>query len=356
MSVAKGSRILLILKIFNELTDEDHPLTLNEIRELLLEEGIDVERKSLYRDFKALDEAGYPIGRSRTRPCGYYLESRTFTRTQLMLLIDAVQSSRSITKKNSEDLIRRLKTLVSKHENADMEDRIHVAGRVKMQDESVFSTLDAVQSAMAQKRDISFGYRRYDICKNLVDVDAQDGNPRVRTPLGLVYDNENYYMLAYDEGSENNVRIYRVDRMTRVTIGCESDKAHRLASGFDIVEFERRSLGMYGGKPVSIKLEASEEHIGSLIDIFGFDHTTCIPMKKTPASLTSSQDGDDSSSSTRWASVRISAVPSPVLFGKIAQFGGNVRIVSPTKVVEQYEAHLEDALKAQRSKASNRHS
>lgn len=357
----KKPRILYVAKILHEETDAEVGLTLPALQERLEEYGITVERKALYRDFAALEAMGVGIGKIKARPVQYFMSSRLFDYAQLALLIDAVQTSRSITKANSEDLIERLRHLHSKRISQGFDSRIHVAGRVKMQNESVFATLDSIQRAIAEGRDISFDYKRYDVRKNLKSVQPQDGKERVRTPLFLVYADDNYYMLAYDEASPTKVRSYRVDRMHHVMILEEAPDGHRLPVEFDIASYERHTPGMFGGKPQRIHLHVAEDAVSNMIDIFGAEETDTseakdvkeVPLPAGAERRSSIPASDEDASAAfeeaerRWASMWIKATPSPVLFGQIFQFGGDVRIVGPASVVRAYDEHIQRVMQAQ---------
>lgn len=343
MKNAGKPRILYLLKILFEETDSEHGMTLPEIQARLEDYEITCERKSLYRDFDALDAFGIKLEKMRTRPVRYCLSERLFEPAQMMLLVDAVQTSRSITRRNSSAIVKKLKRLVSREEAKQLEARVHVAGRVKMQNESIFHTVDCIQQALSEKRDISFNYMQYDVHKNLNDVSAHDSKDRIRTPLYLVYSNDNYYLLTYDENDRQHIRNYRVDRMHNVMIRDKSPKGHKLEPGFDVAEYERLNLGMFGGKPQAIKLQVAEGVVGSVIDIFGAENVEC-----SPASKVQELRGDTQNSDRAWASMRIKATPSQVFFGKVAQFGGDVRIVYPKKVVCAYEEHLDRLMQAQK--------
>lgn len=357
---SRKARILYLARILHEETDAECGLSLPEIQERLEEAGIAVERKALYRDLAALEEAGIAVGRLRTRPVRYYLATRLFDHAQLALLIDAVQTSRSITEANSHDLIDRLKRLHSHHVAQGFDSRIHVTGRVKMQNESVFTTLDSIQRALCEQRDVSFDYKRYDVRKELQEVKPQDGGPRVRTPLFLVYADDNYYLLAYDERSQDALRSYRVDRMHNVMILGPSDPHHRPVPGFDISAYERNTPGMYGGKAQRIHLHVAEGVMSNIIDLFGAEGVDSSPIEGVrelrAGGATVALERFDAAEEGRaaegegqrkWASVWVKAAPTPVLFGQICQFGGDVRIVGPASVANAYEDHLARVLEAQ---------
>lgn len=323
------SRILHLVRILETQTDSEQGLSLPDIQQALEEEGISVERKALYRDFDALKEAGFDIQTMRTRPVRYYLAERAIPFAHVALLIDAVQTCRAISQDTSLEVIRNIKKLCSRSQSERLNSRIHVVGRVKSQNESVFHTLGILQQAIAQHKEISFDYKRYNSRMQEQIVEARDGKKRIKTPLFVIYSGEFYYMLAYDAESQNNLRSYRVDRMVNVLLLGDAPTNHRAPDGFNITDYERYTPGMFNVKPRKITLHAEENVISNLVDMFGADGVSCSAPK----------DGG--------ATVVVKAAPSPVLFGQIAQFGGDVRIKAPEAVVQAYREHLERTLKAQ---------
>lgn len=331
MANERKPRILYVAKILFEQTDPEHGLTLPEIQERLQDHSIPSERKALYRDFAALREAGFDIQKLPTRPVSYCLGQRLFTAAQMALIQDAVRTSRSITEANALELMERLRSLQSTHEAARSRADVHVTGRAKAQNDAVMTTLAQIQQAMAEKRDLSFEYLRYDTALRQVPTAAADGMTRVKTPLFLVYADDNYYLLVFDEHAPDRLRSYRVDRMANVMIRGASDASHKPDPTFDIRRFERERLGMYNGEPVRIALSVPGALMGSIVDLFGREGTQAVPAD---------EEG-------KRATVHLIAAPSPVFFGQIAQFGGDVRIVGPSSVMRAYEEHLEGCLAAQ---------
>ena len=155
-------RLLALLKILFEQTDDQQGLTMEEILSALEDAGISAERKALYRDFDALCKAGIEVSRQRCKPVRYYLAKRPFTRSELLLLVDAVQGSKFITARQSASLVRAIKSLGSKSQAQGLEKRVFVGGRVKSQNDSVFRNVDAIQEAITAKRKVTFTYASYD--------------------------------------------------------------------------------------------------------------------------------------------------------------------------------------------------
>lgn len=349
MKTDQRSRILTLAKILYEQTDGAHGLTLPELQARLEDVSIPSERKALYRDLDALKDAGLDIQKLHTRPVSYAVASRLFTPVQMALLLDAVRTSRSITQANSDEIEEKLLRLQSTHQAKAQATPVHMAGRVKMQNETVLDTLALIQCALAEKRDISFSYLRYGANKKLESVPAADGQDRLKTPLYLVYSEGNYYLLVFDEEAPDQVRSYRVDRMTNVMIREDSDPTHRPSPTFDVDRYQRERIGMYNMKPVRMKLLVAEHAVAHIVDMFGADGIE-ITQARMPKHVRNGEDAahdaGEVASTEHWANVHVTAAPSPVFFGQISQFGGDVRIVSPKRVASAYLSHLRMCLEA----------
>lgn len=328
MALSRKPRILSVAKVLFEETDSEHGLTLPQIQERLEGYGVASERKALYRDLAHLRTFGLDIRKLPTRPVSYALTTRLFTPEQMALLLDAVRTSRTLTEANARELTEKLHRLQSTHQADASRAPVHVPGRAGTQNALVPNTLATLRQALAEQRDISFDYLRYDCKLNPVAVPAEDGQERLKTPLFLLYADDKYYLLVFDEDAPDHIRSYRADRMANVMIREPSDPSHRPDADFDIRRYERERLGMYNLEPVRIKLWVPKELIGQMVDIFGLEGTSSVPA------------GPDEEA----AFVHVTASPSPVLFSQIAQFGGKVRILSPQRVVDAYQAHLQDCL------------
>lgn len=331
MAQNRKPRILYVAKILFEETDAEHGLSRPELEARLADYGISAERKALYRDIDNLREIGFDIQTTETRPVRYYLAARLFTPAQMALLLDAVRTSRTLTAESSAELTNKLLSLRSAYDPLRASARVHVPGRAKTLNDSVLTTLTLIQQAMAERRDLSFQYMRYDAQLKPVKVSAHDGEDRLKTPLFLVYRDDNYYLLVFDEEAPDHLRSYRVDRMANVMIREASDPAHKPDASFDVSRFERERVGMYNLAPVRLALEVTEDLMGSIVDLFGVEGTDATPCKERPG----------------WANVHVTASPSPVLFGQIAQFAGKVRVKGPAHVAQAYREHLEACLAMQ---------
>ena len=269
-------KILLLLRILERYTDEDHWISVPRILELLEEQGIHAERKSIYSDIEALQEMGYDILQQRGRSGGYCLATRTFQLPELKLLADAVQASRFITRKKSEQLIRTLSRFASEWQAADLKRQVFASSRVKTMNESIYYNVDTLHRAIAQDRQVRFVYQEWDLAKR--KVARRGGEGYVVSPWALLWENENYYLVAYTEGQ--GLRHYRVDKMASITLLA----AGRLgADAYDparMQDYARPMFNMYGGPVERVQFDCDAAMIGPMLDRFGAE-ATVVPHTPT---------------------------------------------------------------------------
>ena len=305
-------KLLYLMRMLEEETDAERGLTMAQIIGKLEALGISAERKSIYRDIEALREFGVDVRTYQRAPVEYAVEHRAFAFAELQLLVDAVQSSRFLTQRKSDALVEGVKQLASRRQRALLDKRVHVEGRIKMQNESVFGSVDRIQEAIALKRRISFVYFKYDAAKR--KALQHNGERYIETPVQLVYAEGYYYLVVFNE-KHDDFANYRVDRMDRIEVLDEPALKNERIATFDARELESRAFGM------------DEEVMGAVIDRFGKD------VESVPTG-------------EKQARVYATVMKSPVLFGWLAQFGGRVRIEKPTALAQEYRAYLEDIVAA----------
>ena len=241
-------KILLILKLLAEKSDEDNPVSIKTIISYLESFGITAERRSIYSDIEELEELGFDIIYERNR--GYFLASRDFQLPELKLLCDAVAVSKFITPRKSEELISKLKKLTSENNAKTLKRQVHVANRIKTMNESVYYIIDDIHRAIAEKKKISFKY--FDFDENKKKKYRRGGKLYKVSPLSLIWDNENYYLIAYD-GEAKKIKHYRADKTEKIEIlGEKTDR--EIAKNFDVTEYTSKLFGMFGGKEESVRV------------------------------------------------------------------------------------------------------
>lgn len=328
--VAKSKlKLLFLARIFAKETDESHGISVQEIIEKLAEEGIEVERKTVYRDIECLRAFGYDILLDGThRPAEYRLINRRFQDQELFLMADAVQSSRFLTQKKSVSLVKAISELGSRHIADGMHKRVYVEGRIKSLNESVFYNVDAIQRAMDKKRKVSFVYYKYDAKGKLVA--SRDGERYVETPVQLMYTDDEYYLVAWND-KHNGFTNYRVDRMKSIEISDEPSTRNEEIASFDASKYQLRVFGMYSGETANVTLSVEPDAMNTVIDRFGPD-----------ANITIS-----GSEQTR---VSATVMVAPTFFGWLAVLGTKVRIESPKSVQVAYQEYLKEIVASYQEK------
>ena len=208
-------KLPILSKLLLERSDEEHPISRQEMQEELERWGLSAERKSLYDDMEQLRELGLDVQSKRGRGGGWFIGQRDFELAELKLLVDAVQSSRFLTKRKSDALIRKLEGLTCVHQARQLQRQVYVDRRVKTMNESIFYNVDRLHGAIAANKMITFRYFEYNV--NRERVFRREGSKYRLTPFGLIWDSENYYLAGWDE-LRKELRHYRVDKMADITI------------------------------------------------------------------------------------------------------------------------------------------
>jgi predicted DNA-binding transcriptional regulator YafY len=261
------SKLLYLMKILLDKTDEQHPLTIAEIKAELSAYDIGSERKSLYDDIELLRRFGLDIETLRDKTTRYYIASRRFELPELKLLVDAVQSSRFISGKKSEALVRKLSSLTSEAQAGQLRRQVYVAGRAKAMNESVYYSIDQIHSAIGAGKKISFKYFDYDVKKKRVY--RRNGETYLTTPVTLCWNDDNYYLIAYS-AKYDGLTHYRVDRMIGASVSEDAADAFDRVK-FSVAEHVRRVFGMYGGEPIRATLSFDADLVNVVLDHFGKD-------------------------------------------------------------------------------------
>lgn len=265
-------KLLYVLKCLNEKTDETHGVTVNDIIDYLESYDIKAERKSIYDDLKTLQDFGVDICSAKSKTVEYYIASRDFELSELKLLVDAVQSSKFITHKKSNELIKKLENLSSVYDAKKLQRQVVVSNRVKTLNEKIYYNIDSIHEAINSGRKISFYYYQFEITgdsnSKVTKVLKRNGERYIVSPWALCWDDENYYLIAYDKDSDK-IKHYRVDKMESVNI-LENEKrdGKELFSKFDMAVYSKQIFGMFGGTLTDVKVRFDNSLVGVVVDKF----------------------------------------------------------------------------------------
>lgn len=271
--MAKGTKqklkLIYLIKYLLEKTDEEHKATMPELIAYLEANEISAERKSIYTDVEAIRELGVDVqGEKIGKGFGYYIGARDFEVAELKLLVDAIQSSKFITEKKSQELIKKLSNLVSVHEAKQLKRQVYVSGRAKTLNEGILYNIDALHNAIEDNRKITFQYFQWNVKKEMEL--RRKGKLYEVSPWALVWEDENYYLVAYD-ANEQEIRHYRVDKMLRINEMNQMREGKEYFEKFNLAEYTKKNFGMFAGEEETVKLLVHKSMIGVIIDRFGRD-------------------------------------------------------------------------------------
>lgn len=324
MAKSEGQKLklLYLVKILEDYSDENHPVSTQELIGRLDAYGIHSERKSIYDDIAKLCDFGYDIIQVHSRlGGGYYLAHREFELPELKLLVDAVQSSRFITARKSRELIKKLEGKAGKYDAGKLQRQVYVAGRIKTENESIYYNIDNIHHAIQENRQIQFLYLDWNLKKEMVP--RKNGTKTV-SPWALIWREENYYLAAFD--SEDQImKHYRVDKMGQVTVLSKAREGMEQFSRVDLAVYTNQTFGMFGGEEEIVTLQFPDRLVGVVLDRFG---------KETD--LRAMPDGT--------FRIRARVAVSGQFFGWLAGIGRDARVISPDSVRLKYRQWLEDIL------------
>lgn len=308
-------RLLYIKDILEKHTDENHGISRAEFKTYLSHYNVEAPtRKTFYDDLKALEDYGMELDHDPYGKC-YQLLERQFDLPEIKLIIDAIQSSKSIPESMTTTIIKKMESLCSKYQARELHRAVIVSGRVKTLNEGTRNNIDYIHAAISEDKQITFKYFDYDT--SLKKKYRKRGAKYTISPYALVYSDENYYLLAYDKAYKA-IRNYRVDRMEGVNIIGESIREGKEEfDAIDMRKFQKYTFGMYSGEVKEVTMVFTNNMMNAVVDRFGRD----IFINKE----------DD-----YHFRVSVEVAVSPQFYGWVFGLGKMVKIIGPEDVRQGY--------------------
>lgn len=183
-----------------------------------LAQRFELSKRTVYRDIRALEEAGIPLGAEAGKGYfivdGYHLPPVMFTKDEASALLTAGKMVEKLTdqsvNKHFQSAMYKIKSVlpdVDKQYLEDLQSNIEVFYSLK----SDFSNnyISEIQFAMVHKRLITIDYQS-------ISKDEETCN-RVLEPLGLCFYSLGWHLIAYCR-LRNDYRDFRVDRIKQLKI------------------------------------------------------------------------------------------------------------------------------------------
>lgn len=303
-------KMLYTMQYLMQNTDENHPVSVAQIIDELEKHEISAERKSIYSDLDALRDFGLDIVQCRGRNNGYYVASRDFELPELKLLVDSVQSSKFITQKKTLSLIKKIESLASVYDAQLLQRQVYVRDRVKSMNESVYYNVDELSNAISRDRMIRFRYFEYTVDKERRL--RRDGAWYEVSPFALMWDDENYYMLAWDAQAQR-LKHYRVDKMASISALEKFREGKEAFKAVDMSAYSKKVFGMFTGEVETVRIRFANHLAGAVIDRFGRD-------------VMMIRDSDEH------FVISVEVAVSPQFFAWVFGFGAEAEILSPERV------------------------
>lgn len=316
---------LYLQQLFLERTDSTHYIRMADILSFLETKGVYADRRTIYADISILNSAGFEvIGVQEKGNYKYHHPVRLFDTNELKFLIDSIATSKFLTEKKSKELIDKVKRLGSSHEGRSINRNVLLDRRVKSMNDSVFKNLDHIYAAIESNRQITFRYLKWDTKKRLV---PRSEKTYIASPYAVSLTDDNYYLIAFD-GRADDLRHYRIDKMQSVNVTGDMREGKSLFQSFNIVDYSKKTFGMFGGKEETVGIKVVNSLVGVFIDRFG-----------EAVSIRPDLDDPDA------CIVRVAVNVSPQFFAWLFGLGTGVEILSPGSVKTDFINMVRDILK-----------
>lgn len=264
-----------LYRILLEHSDEQQFISMNDILRFLQEDyDIKTERKTVYAARDALKECGIEICHvRRDGRQGYYLK-HPFTPGESLFLLDMIAESSALSVKKSKELSAKVTALMSAHEQENLPEIFQ--SPAKTDNQKVPENIEILMNAIAAHHTVQFCY--YDIVitdhARTARHYRKDSRIYLADPYGIVTGNGRVYCVTYNKKYRHQV-LYRLDKIEKLQdTGTPFDPVY-----FDIEDYVRRSVQMYGGTSQSVQARFSKKIAQNVFDEFGRPNENVIIQK-----------------------------------------------------------------------------
>lgn len=347
----------LILDWLKKNTDRNHTYNADYIADVISEDyGISAERRSVYRDIDAINEAvllaheeAFDIEEARelvesgqrtivydAASKGYYYDNVFCDFDDIRLAAEAIYSAKFIDKASADRLVKELIFQnISIHQQADIKDDIFVSDRVRTANKHLWKTIETIREAMRNRdkddiddakkykhrpEQISFQYLTHSLGNVNNEIERGRGAEYIVSPYKLMFSDGNFYLLAYNAKSKRNkVLTYRVDRMRNVKrIKGSEREGWEEVKQIDLETYTQTHFNMFAGDSELVTIRFTNDLLDSIIDRFGTKNARYVSYDKNHFTVTT----------------RIHL--SNPFYGWVFAFGNKAKIIGSQRAVDDF--------------------
>lgn len=237
-------KLLVLWDILCRFTDEEHPMNTDEIIKKLNEKGIASSRKVLVADIALLNENGYEVLSFKKKFHYYYVANRPFDTAEIVLLSDVIKASK-LTASQKNNIIDKLSGTLCSYQAMLISKNIVSFDKGKFGNSSFIYSVDGIERAINDNKQISFKYFNYDEKHN--KVYRKNGKRYYANPIIMVWNKDNYYMLCFNNGHDEIV-TYRLDKMDDVKVEKTERQPHPEYELLNTEQYRKQVFSMCSGE------------------------------------------------------------------------------------------------------------
>lgn len=328
MAGNKKIKTLLVYKFLNDYSDENNPISTTQLIQMLAEQGIECERKSIYADIQTLNDFGFDIVSVKSPKRGFFMASRDFEIPEVRLLIDAVTSAGFITPKKTQNLVEKLEALVSKNQAKSLVTQVYFDSNTKCDNEEVYYIIDALHKAIMNKQKVKFVYKRRNI--DVENKKSYTEKTFTVSPYALIWKEDHYY-LACNNQKYDNIMNLRVDRMKKVQLLDEPSRpvceVSEYKNTFDVADYSQKMFDMFSGQTAKMRIVCDLGLREQIMDRFG---------AKVPMLAYDSKHFETT----------IDVAVSEGLISWLMSFGNKIKVLEPQSIADAVQNRANEILDA----------
>ena len=326
-------RLLVLLQILQEHTDDETWMTTAEILDRMAKEGQEGCIRTLRRNIVTLRNCGYDIGIRETNggPTEYAWLGRDWSMPELRILVDAVAAAQFLSPEKSRKLIAKLSGMAGPSHADELKPRILVSENVKAKNNYMINTVDAVRKAIDRNKKITFRYLQYDEHKEQHPKHAGTEDERyVISPYATVWNNDRYYLVGWSD-RRKQVVTFRIDRMQETKQLAQ--KRVPAPEDFNIRDYTEKVFRMYSGPEETVTLRCSLAIMDQVIDRFGEG----VEVKDVEVETVKGEK-------TGYFTITVPVNLSTTFYSWVFTYVGQMKILGPEYVREEYTGYLKQAM------------